>query len=100
MASDAEKKFNALTPTQQKVALFLIAIIAAVEEATATSAVGGLPSGELYATLMTCGMTLETYQAVIAKCCESGLIRQSNNLLIFTGPPSGRFAARVSPTLN
>ena len=42
----------------------------------------GVPSGHLYAMLMSYGVDLETYELFIGSLVASGKIRKSNDLLI------------------
>lgn len=44
-----------------------------------------IPSGHLYAQLMTSGMTLNQYQQIISMLKRTGLVSESNNLLTWTG---------------
>lgn len=47
---------------------------------------GSVPSGELYVHLMG-QLSLNQYDAVIAKLIQCGLVRKSNHLLTWIGPP-------------
>jgi hypothetical protein len=48
--------------------------------------IGSIPSGELYAMVMS-RLTLDQYTAIIRWLKEGGMVRESNYLLTWTGPP-------------
>lgn len=71
MESDLKKKLDAA-----------IAIMKAV--ADAIKELGSVPSGHLYARLMSC-MTLEEYNKIISMLKEAGVVKEENFLLTWVG---------------
>ena len=75
------------TPEQQeqskKQATAAIQITLAVGDAI--KALGSIPSGHLYARLMD-RMSLETYEKIIGVLKNTGLVKESGNLLTWIGP--------------
>lgn len=56
--------------------------ILALARAEQSSALGGIPSGHVYAILMPQGMNLEVYQALLESMEKAGLIRVVNHLIL------------------
>jgi hypothetical protein len=57
---------------------------------------GSVPSGELYARL--CGhMSLETYESIIQTMINARVVRRSNHLLTWIGPPEIRAVPTTKP---
>ena len=55
--------------------------------AEAIRALGSIPSGHLYAALMTIGMTLDTYNRFLSTLIGAGLVRRDpSHLLTWIGP--------------
>lgn len=46
---------------------------------------GGVPSGTLYAGLMTAGCTLAQYESLVGILVNAGVVKNSNNLLTWVG---------------
>lgn len=59
----------------------------AIRDLTAASPLGGVPSGELYARVMSY-LTLEQYQAAIDVLKRAGLVAERNHLLAWIGEQS------------
>ena len=64
---------HTMNPSQAKVEV-IHAIAEAIRDAT--QAVGGTPSGHLYAALMTTGMTLDFYQDCLGVLKRAGLFKE------------------------
>jgi hypothetical protein len=62
-----------------------LGIILAV--ANAIQGLGEVPSGELYARMMPHGIKLDAYEKIISTLKGAGLVRESNHLLTWVGPP-------------
>lgn len=79
---------TAKAPTKEQV-LACIDVIRAIadciKDCTEKSALKGIPSGELYANVMT-HMSFEQYTAIINKLKELGIVRESNYLLTWIAP--------------
>jgi hypothetical protein len=54
-------------------------------DTTAEAGPEGCPSGVLYAALMTVGIRLDQYEAIIGVLAKRGRIRRANHLLYWVG---------------
>lgn len=69
------------TTTQLKAAAaVLISVTEAIREA------GELPSGHLYATLMSLGYDMEAFQKIVTMIVNTGLVEKRGDLLRWIGP--------------
>jgi hypothetical protein len=71
------------TPTADRVkvaAIVSIAVCETIREA------GSIPSGTLYAALMTKGCTMQVFDDIIAMLGRTGLVTKRGDLLVWTGP--------------
>lgn len=74
---------HTVTNEQRIAALELYKAVAeSIREVSFASPLGGVPSGEVYATLSGL-MGLMTYESMIGSMIDAGLIEQRNNLLIW-----------------
>ena len=69
-------------PTERTVQAAMLMIDAVGE---AIQSLGEIPSGPLYAMLMSSGMTLTIYQGIIANLKRIGLVSESNHVLRWVG---------------
>lgn len=67
-----------MTVTKQQVTAYVRTVVAVAE---AIRELGSVPSGHLYAQLMTTGMSLENYQKIIDALKGASLVKESNHLL-------------------
>ena len=65
---------------QQAALEILLAVANAIKE------LGTVPSGHLYAQLMSSGMSLENYQAILKVLEGAGAIEIKNHLITYVGP--------------
>lgn len=80
-----------MTSKEQVVAV--VELITAVGDIIREAGPAGLPSGHLYAMLMAKGISYNGYQQMIGAMQSAGVVKQSNNVLYWTGP-----AKLVEPT--
>ena len=71
-----------MTATKQEITAVLTAIMAIGD---AIRDLGSVPSGHLYAQLMS-KLDLATYERIIKTLKDAGLVTESNNLLTWIGP--------------
>jgi hypothetical protein len=78
-------------PMQQRVAQVtacievIRAICDCIKDCTLKSSLRGIPSGELYAQVMSY-LTYDQYTAIISKLKELGIVREFNHLLTWVAP--------------
>jgi hypothetical protein len=73
------------TKQQIQIATGIIVALGEAIRASQTSALGGIPSGELYAVAMA-HLDLRTYEAAINGLKRANLVVEKNHLLIWVGP--------------
>lgn len=76
-----------MSPEQRRAGILLIQAIAdAIRDLSAASALGGVPSGELYTALMAHGISIDSYKAMLDALERARLIKVRGHLITWTGP--------------
>lgn len=77
-----------VTTEQKMAALELVAELGrTIRDLSEVSPLGGVPSGELYARVMGMGVSVESYNKMIALLKASGMVTEWGHLLKWAGPP-------------
>ena len=78
---------------QRTILVLTTAIVDAINESTKNGGMG-IPSGHLYAQLMSFGLTLNSYESILARLVEHELVLQDGSYLLTPGPKAVEFLAR------
>lgn len=81
--------YNEHSITQQDLRAGLQVVLAVAET---IREVGEAPAGHIYAALNAKGVTMEGYQSIIRTLKNTGLVKERNDVLIWTGPFKGEVA--------